>query len=214
MIRRFIEDWPWKLACLVAATAIWLAVASEPEIETVLRVPVQYKYGPRNLEISSEIASTVQLQLLGVSGRLKDFSASPAPVILDFATVRAPGDRTFNIDAKCIRLPKGVQLIRAVPAQLRYVFEEQERRSVPVEVQWSGVPPRGGQIQRIRTDPARLDVIGPRSRVDRVQSVSTDPVNLKTVQSGKPIMTSPFIAEPQVRFTNFQPVRVTVILKN
>ena len=181
---------------------------------TVLRVPVQYKYGPRDLEISSEIAGNVQLELLGVSGRLKEFSAVPAPVILDFSTVRAPGERTFNIDSRTIRLPKGVQLIRAVPAQLRYVFEERERRSVPIQVQWSGLPPQGTAILRVRTDPSRLDVVGPRSRVDRLQWVSTDPVNFQSVQSGKPLMTSPFIAEPEVRFTNFQPVRVTGILKD
>jgi hypothetical protein len=214
MIRRFFQDWPWKLACLLAAVAVWLAVASEPEMATVLRVPIQYKLRPGNLEISSEIVSSVQLELLGVSGRLKEFSAVPAPVVLDFSTVRSPGERTFNIDGTSVRLPKGVQLIRAVPAQLRYVFEDRESRSVPVEVQWSGVPRKGGHIVRVRADPSTLDVVGPRSRVDRVISVQTDPVNLDAVQSGKPVLTSPFIAEPEVRFSNFQPVRVTVILKN
>ncbi len=218
MIGRFFlvglwQDWPWKLACLFVATLIWLAVASEPEMATVLRVPVQYKYAPRDLEISSDVAGNVQIELQGVSGRLKEFSAVPAPVIIDFSTVRAPGERTFNIDGRTLRLPKGVQFLRAVPAQLRYVFEERERRSVPVEVQWSGTTAEAAQILRVRTDPSHLDVIGPRSRVERVQSVSTDPVNLRTIHSGQPAMTSPFIAEPQVRFSNFQPVRVTVILK-
>ncbi len=214
MIRRFFQDWPWKLACLAVATVIWMAVASEPEMATVVRVPVQYKYGPRDLEISSDIVGSVQVELLGVSGRLKEFSAVPSPVVLDFATVRGPGERTFNIDTSTMRLPKGVQLIRSVPAQLRYNFEERERRSVPVEVQWSGAPPGGRPIARVRLEPSRLDVVGPRSRVERVLSVSTDPVNLKAVESGKPILTSPFIAEPQVRFYNFEPVQVTVILKN
>ena len=212
MIARFFRDWPWKLVCLFAAFLIWLAVASEPEMATVLRVPVQYKNAPRDLEISSDIAGTVRLELVGVSGQLKSFSAVPAPVILDFSTVRAPGERTFNIDSSTIRLPKGVQLIRAVPAQLRYVFERRETRSVPVIVEWSGNP--RGQVVRVRTDPATLEVTGPQSKVALVQSVSTDPVNYKDVQSGQPVMTSPFIAEPQVRFVHFQPVRVTVILKN
>ncbi len=214
MIRRIFKDWPWKLVSLCAAVIIWVLVASEPEMATVLRVPVQYKDAPLNLEISSDIASTVRLELVGVSGTLKQFSSVPSPVVLDFSSVRGPGERTFNIDAKTVKLPKGVQLVRAVPAQLRYTFERQEQRFVPVEVQWSGMLPNGGQIGQVRTDPDKLAVVGPQSRVSLVQSVSTDPVNLNTVKNGLPVTTSPFISEPQVRFVNFQPVHVTVTIRN
>ena len=123
MLGKILRDWPWKLLSLGAAVLIWAAVSSEPEMATILRVPVEYKDGPANLEISSDIASTVRLELTGNSGRLKDFSTTPSPVVLDFGNVRVPGERTFNIDASAVRLPQGVQLIRSVPAQLRFVFE-------------------------------------------------------------------------------------------
>ena len=214
MIRRILNDWPWKLVSVLAAVIIWVVVASEPEIATVLRVPVQYKDAPLDLEISSDIAGNVRLELMGVSGTLKTFSSVPSPVVLDFSSVHGPGERTFNIDAKAVKLPRGVQLVRAVPAQLRYVFERQEQRFVPVEVQWSGTLPNGAQISNVRTDPQKLAVIGPQSRVSLVHSVSTDPINLSSLKSGQPVTTSPFIAEPQVRFVNFQPVHVTVIVRN
>ena len=214
MIRRILKDWPWKIVSLFAAVIIWVLVASEPEMATVLRVPVQYKDAPLDLEISSDIASTVRLELVGVSGTLKQFSTVPSPVILDFSGVHGPGERTFNIDAKTLKLPKGVQLLRAVPAQLRYVFERQEQRFVPIEVQWSGALPNGGQIGSIHIEPATLAVIGPQSRVNLVRSVSTDPVSLNSLRNGQPVTTSPFISEPQVRFVNFQPVHVTVTIRN
>ncbi len=214
MIRRIFADWPWKLLSLCAAVAIWVAVASEPEMATVLRVPVQYKNDPVNLEISSDIASNVRLELIGASGRLKEFSAVPTPVVLDFSSVRGPGERTFSIDASTVKLPRGVHLVRAVPAQMRFVFERQERRAVPVEVQWSGTLRRGEQIGSVRAKPATLEIVGPESKVNLVQSVSTDPVDLGTLRSGEPVTTSPFISEAQVRFVNFQPVRVTAILKD
>ncbi len=214
MIGWILQDWPWKLLSLCAAVIIWVLVASEPEMATVLRVPVQYKDAPRDLEISSDIASNVRLELVGVSGILKQFSAVPSPVVLDFSTVKGPGERTFNIDASAVKLPKGVQLVRAVPAQLRYVFERREQRFVPVEVQLSGSLPNGAQVGRVTTEPATLAVVGPRSKVDLVHSVSTDPVNLSGLKNGQPVITSPFIAEPQVRFVNFQPVHVTVTIRN
>lgn len=214
MIRRLFKDLPLKLLSLLAAVAIWLAVASEPEMATVLRVPVHYKDAPTNLEISSDIAGAVRLELVGNSGRLKDFSASPAPVVLDFSAVRTPGERTFNIDSNDIHLPKGVRLIRAVPAQLRFTFEPYEEKTVPVQVQWSGTPPSGKHLFHIDVQPKSLEIAGPKSRVDMVHSVSTDPVNVSELLSRKTLMTAPFVSEPQVRFRDFQPVRVTVILED
>lgn len=214
MLGKILRDWPWKLLSLGAAVLIWAAVSSEPEMATILRVPVEYKDGPANLEISSDIASTVRLELTGNSGRLKDFSTTPSPVVLDFGNVRVPGERTFNIDASAVRLPQGVQLIRSVPAQLRFVFEPLETRSVPVQIQWLGSLAGGRQIAHVELVPPTLEVTGPLSRVSLVRSVSTDPVNLSNMVSGQTVATSPFIAEPQVRFRNFQAVHVTVILKN
>src|SRR3981081_4511069 len=117
MLKYIVDNLAWKLVSLLAALVIWLAVASEPELETVLNVPVQFRNAPRNLEISSGIASTVELELSGISGRLRSFGAAPDPVVLDFSKVNAPGERTFNIDSGTIRLPRGVRLVRAVPAQ-------------------------------------------------------------------------------------------------
>lgn len=214
MIRKVLNDWPWKLLSLCAAVAIWVAVASEPDLATVMRAPVQYRNYPSNLEISSDIVANVRLELTGVSGRLKEFSASPAAVVLDFSGVHGPGERTFNIDASTIKLPRGVQMVRAVPAQLRFVFEPRVTRAVPVHIEWSGALPAGERIASVQEQPQTLQVVGPKSKVDQVRWVSTDPVDLQALKSGTPVTTSPYIAEAQVRFANFQPVRVTAILKN
>jgi YbbR domain-containing protein len=208
------KNWAWKLLSLTAAALLWLAVASEPEMATVLRVPVQYQNAPRNLEISSRIDDTVRIELMGLSGRLRAFEAAPSPVILNFDSVHAAGERTFNIDFRTVKLPRGVQLIRAVPAQLRFVFENQSRRFVPVQVRWSGSLPRGRSMVRFEADPSSLEVVGPASYVSRVRSVETDPIDLASLKNGEIVSTHPYIEEPEVRFGNFQRIRVRAILKN
>jgi YbbR domain-containing protein len=208
------KNWAWKFLSLVAAALLWLAIASEPEMATVLRVPVQYQNAPRNLEISSRIDDSVRLELSGQSGRLRAFAAAPSPVILNFGNVTAAGERTFNIDFRTVKLPRGVQLLRAVPAQLRFVFENQSRRFVPVQVRWSGSLPRGRTMVGFNTDPVSLEVIGPASYVSRVHSVETDPIDLASLKNGAIVSTHPYIEEPQVRFVNFQRIHVRAILKN
>jgi YbbR domain-containing protein len=214
LLTAVVRHWPWKLLSLALAAVLWLAIASEPEMATVLRVPVQYKNAPRNLEISSHVDDTVRLELMGLSGRLRSFAAAPSPVILNLAGVHAAGERTFNIDTNTVSLPRGVQLLRAVPAQLRFTFENQAQRFVPVAVRWSGSLPKGRSMVRYETDPSSLEVIGPASYVSRVRAVETDPIDLAALKNGEIVMTHPYIEEPEVRFVHFERIHVRVILKN
>jgi YbbR domain-containing protein len=207
-----LANWPWKLLSLAAAAVLWVAVASEPEMATVLRVPVQFKNTPSTLEISSDIQSTVRLELRGASGRLRQWSAAPTPVVLDFSKVTTPGERTFNIDASEIHLPRGVQLMTSVPAELRFVFENREQRAVPVQIEYAGTPPNNARVVKVDVDPPNLAITGPTSRVNLVQSVTTDPIDLSNARNGQVFTTAPFIKEPFVRFVHFENVRVKVIL--
>jgi len=215
LLRRFLlENWPWKLLSLAAAALLWVAVASEPEMATFIRVPVVYKDSPQNLEISSAIENSVRVQVTGVSGRLREASLAPLPVVLDLSSVSSPGVRTFNIDAGDVRLPKGVQFLSASPAQLHFTFEHRLAKSVPVQVQWSGTLPPGKRLVGEQADPAEMTVEGPVSHVNLVQSVSTDPIDLGKLHDGEVITTSPFVDETLVRFQKFQTVQVRVILKD
>ena len=210
--RLLTENFSWKLLSLCAAILIWVAVASEPEVQTVVSVPVEYRNVPRSLEMGSDIASTVKLELSGLGGQLSSFEASPAPVVLDFRQVNSPGERTFGLSEQNVRLPRGVTLVRAVPGQLRMRFETRLTREVPVDVRWIGSPPRGTHVASIEVLPPKLSVVGPESGVNLVESIRTDPVNLETLQSGNWVTTSPYVDQPEVRFVNYQPVRVRVIL--
>lgn len=214
LVAFILENWTWKLLSLVAAAALWMAVASEPEMASFIRVPVMYKDSPQNLEISSTIENTVRVQVTGVSGRLRDASAQPLPVVLDLSSVREPGVRTFNIDSSNVRLPKGIQFVSAVPAQLHFTFESRAEKQVPVLVQWSGKLPDGKRLEAAQPDPAVMTIEGPASHVNAVRSVSTDPIDLGHLHDGEVLTTSPFIDEPLVRFQNFRTVQVRVILKD
>ena len=91
LLRLLVKNWPWKLLSLGAAALLWMAVASEPEMASFIRVPVVYKNAPQSLEISSTVENFVTVQATGVSGRLRDASLAPLPVVLDLSSVRNPG---------------------------------------------------------------------------------------------------------------------------
>src|SRR5579863_7164388 len=133
----------WKLFALAAAFGVWLNVANEPDLATIVSVPVEYNHFPKDLEISSDIVETIDLEARGPAGQLRNLHDSRIAAIVDFAGVTAPGERTFTLTAAELQLPRGIDLIRTIPAQLRFKFERRATRFVPVEVPFSGKLPQG-----------------------------------------------------------------------
>src|SRR5215467_2763638 len=118
----------WKLLSLAIAVVIWALVASEPEMATFTTVRLEYKNMPEDLEISSEPAQNVVLELKGPSGELRGDGLRPA-VVIDVGGV-GPGLHTFVVADRNVRLPRGVRLVRSAPPEVTIGFEPHAERTV------------------------------------------------------------------------------------
>jgi YbbR domain-containing protein len=202
----------WRLISLAIAFFIWMNVATEPEMATIITAPVQYRDAGNNLEISSELVDRVELETRGPSGLLRNLSNARTAVILDFADVKDPGQRTFTITRSSTNLPRGVELLRATPAQIRLTFERRLRKTVPVHVRFLGSLPGGQQILGFVVIPPMEEIYGPASQVERVTAVETDSIDLGSVSRiHSTVRESVFVPEPKVRFSG--PPEVTVRIK-
>lgn len=208
----FTHNIGWKLISLVAAFFIWMNIAGEPELATILSVPVEYKNYPPGLEISSTIIESVNVEARGPSGQLRDLN-SRITAIIDFSGVNAPGERTITLTSAQMNLPAGIQLIRVIPAQLRFRFERRTTKVLTVEVPYSGTLSPGLVITNTDILPPTLTIAGPESRVAAVQRAVTDPFDLSQVTGDTQQKLSVYIAEPQVRFVSVPQVTVKVRVK-
>lgn len=206
----FYRNIGWKMLALLLATLVWIAVYREPEMAAVLTAPVQFKNSPADLEIGSEIVETVDLEARGPAGLLRDLSERRVAVVLDFSDVKDPGERTFTIDNRNISVPRGVELVRIIPSQLRFRFERQSIKRVTVEPQFSGVLPAGFRILKTTIKPPELPVIGPESKVSNVTAVRTDPVDLDHLSDGKGVRVSAYLPNAQLRFLGSPEVTVSI----
>src|SRR5215469_11377997 len=129
----------WKLLSLAVAVVIWALVSSEPELSTFVSTQVEYKNLPPDLEIASNPVTTVLLELRGPSGELQGLGGQGIhpQIILDMASA-TPGGHTYGIGDGVVKLPRGVRLVSALPAQVHYAFENRASRTVPVEVRFAG----------------------------------------------------------------------------
>jgi YbbR domain-containing protein len=200
-----------KALALMAAFGLWLNIASEPQLATIVSVPVNYKNFPPDLVISSSSSTvgTVSVEARGPASRLREMQQSPVAAIIDFASVHNPGERTFTLTGAELRPPRGVTLVRAIPEQLRFTFEHQATAKVPVEVEFSGALPRGMSYQ-VTVTPKELEITGPESRVSTVRKARTDPFDLSRVTGDSEQELSTFIDDAEVRFAGVPRVTVKI----
>jgi YbbR domain-containing protein len=209
----FLHNFGLKALSLCAAFVLWAVISTEPELETFISVPVEFRNMPSDLEFAPDQDSTVYLQVKGPSGRLRSITHADVAVVLDLARVREPGTRTFTLDSSRVILPRGVRLIKSTPSQLRLVFERRAARAVPVVPRFTGIFPSGYVISSYAVDPPALKIVGPESRVALLDHAVTDPIQLSGVNGTASFTTNAYLPDPRLRFENLHSVRVTVEMK-
>jgi YbbR domain-containing protein len=194
----------WKLFALLIAVMLWIAVANEPELSTFVSVPVEFKDLPKTLEIGSDVAEKVDLEMRGPSGELQSFSANRAAVVFDMSDA-APGERTYLIGEENLHLPRGLRLIRAIPPGVRFVFERRKTRVVPVEVRFTEPKPA-----KFRVTPASLAIEGPESHVNRLSTLVTDQIDVSALNGSGTFHTTALAGDKFVRIDSDPEVTVEV----
>ncbi len=210
IFRLLTRNFFWKALSLVIAFAIWLAVASEPELATIVSVPVEYRNYPKDLEISSDIVSAVNVEAKGPAGRLRGLPESRVAAVVDFASVNGPGERTFTLNASQLNLPRGVELIRTIPSQLHFRFEQHLARMLPVDVPLSGNLPDGVTIDTIEVLPKELQVGGPASHVMRATKLMSDPFDVSQLAANRQSVVAVYSGDPEVRLLGKPQVTVKI----
>jgi YbbR-like protein len=190
---------------------LWIVTAGEPELTGFVNVPVQYRNLAADLEISSTPVESVVLELRGPSSVLGEFSGTPTAVVLEMAGV-PEGERTFLINTASVQLPRGIRLLRAIPAQLHMEFEPRASRSIPVKARLSDDLAPGYRILGVKVEPDSLTVVGPESRVKQIDEAFTDTVDLSSVTKSGEFRLNAFVTDPQVRFQSDPRVKVTISL--
>lgn len=212
-LRFLTHNLGWKILALTLAVIFWFAVAGEQEVVSFVSVPVEYRRLPGELEISSSVVEQVYLEVQGPPGVLGRFSDLRAAVILDFSQVHSPGERTFNIDEETVTLPHGMDLLRALPSQLRFEFERRLEREVPIKAHFTGKLQPGYVLSSYEVTPPSLIIVGPESRVARIDTAQTDSIDLSQVVGTAEFRVNAFVQDLHVRFEDSPRVAVRVTVE-
>jgi YbbR domain-containing protein len=211
-MRSLFRHFGLKVISLALAGLLWLLVAGQREAERSLRVPLEYRNVPDQIELLGEPVSLVDVRLRGTSGALAQLRGTDLVAVIDLRGARS-GRRLFHLLPGDVVVPTGVKVLQVSPPTLSLTFESTAMRTVPVVPDIDDEPAPGYEVTRVSSDPATVDVVGPASEVRSVTEATTEPVSVRGAT--RPVIDSVTIgvADSNVRLRNPREAMVTVEIR-
>lgn len=198
-----------KVLALALATLLWLTVAGEHVVERTLRVPLEFRNIPAELEVVGDPPSTVDVRLRGSSALLSRLEPGEVVAVLDLTNAR-PGSRIFHLRNDEVRSPYGAEVAQVVPGTLGLELEKSARRQVPVKAPVEGDPAPGFVLGAITVEPSTVEVVGPESRLKTLAQANTEPVDVAGARHPVRDVVAVGVVDSAVRLAHPQSVTVIV----
>ncbi|MEI6668346.1 MAG: CdaR family protein [Acidobacteriota bacterium] len=160
------------------AVLLWVLVGGEKIVERSLRVPLELQNIPDGIEMVGDTPGTVDVRVRGSSSTLGNLLTGDVTALMDLSNAGA-GRRLFHLAADDVRVPFGVEVKSVTPATTTLVFERTMSKKVPVVPSIEGQPAGGFAVERVVTDPAEVEVVGPESAMRGLQQAVTEPVPIE-----------------------------------
>lgn len=198
-----------KVLAVLLALVLWLTVAGEQTVERTLRVPLELRNVPAELEIVGDPPMTVDVRVRGSSALLSRMDPGDVVALLDLEGARA-GSRLFHLRADEVRGPYGVEVAQITPSTVALELEKSDRRSVPVTPAVEGDPAPGYVLGRATATPAMVEVIGPESRLRDLASATTEPVSVAGQRANVTDVVTIGVSDTALRLAENQTATVVV----
>jgi len=211
--RVFLENIVYKLVSLLLAIGLWLAVANAPVAEIEMRVPIEFRSLPQNLEIDSASFTEAQIRVKGPERVLHSMTAADVRAVVDLSNMQ-PGERTFDLTARHVHVPEDVEVVQIIPGQFHLSFDMRDTRTVEVRPRVTGNFARGLRVAEVRAVPSNVTVTGPRRRVQALEAATTDLVDASGTMTRQDFVTQVYVPDPLIQVVHPTPIRVTVTMEH
>lgn len=198
-----------KIVSLCLAVLLWWAISHNPTVETRVTAPVEFHDAPEHLEMYSDNPFVVDVTVRGPERSVRALNPSEIHAIVDLAGAH-PGERTFDLTPKQVRVPRDLEVVQIVPSQFHVTFDRSATRTVGVRPRVIGSFASGYRITDLSTVPEKINIVGPAQRVAAIDNAITDPVDATGVVGAATFTTHAYVTDPLVRIQNPAPIHVTI----
>jgi hypothetical protein len=181
-----------KVVSLTLAILLWIVLNSEPRSEIGLRVPLEFRNSPKEVEVLGE-TNTVDVRLSASSSIVKRIDASEVTASIDLSDWAA-GERTYSLSESNLSVP-------FVLIANHSSFEKTERKIVRIQPRILGKPAGDHTVTSIVCEPDRAELEGPASHLAPVAWISTDSLDVSGRSSTFSVRLHLYVEDPLVRLT-------------
>ena len=198
-----------KTVAIALATLLWLSLAGEHVAERIVRVPLELRNIPPQLEVVGQPPPAVDVRLRGSSALLSRLEPGEVVAALDLANARQ-GSRIFHLRNEEVRSPFGVEVAQVVPSTIGLELEKSARRIVPIVAPVEGEPSPGYIVGPVTVEPSTVEVEGPASYLKKLDQAITEPVSVTGAVANVRDVVAVGVTEAAVRLARPQDVTVLV----
>jgi YbbR domain-containing protein len=206
---RLFRNLGLKALSVAIAVLLWLTLSGEQIVERGIRVPLEIQNLPADLLLVDDPPEFVEVRVRGASGAVGRIGPGDVAAVIDVSSVR-PGRRLFHLTTEQVRVPIGVEATHASPPTVALAFERAGKREVPVLPSVEGEPAPGYVVGRASSDPARVTVVGPESRLAGLTAAITEPVVVDGARATRRETVTVGVLDPGVRLEVPQSAQVVV----
>ena len=211
-MRLISGETPLRIASLALAVVLWVIIAGRDTAERGLTVPVELRNVPPDLEITSDSINSVDVRLRASPGLIESLDPGQvlAPIDLDGAQ---EGEHIIQLTPEQIRVPFGFRVVKITPSLLTLNLERTLSKTVPVRPRILGRPASGYEVADVKSNPAEIRVLGPKSRVQEIESAFTEPVSVHGADVTVDEFVNVGLEDPLLRLEGGGEVRVVVRIR-
>ncbi len=170
-----MREWMYRFLALVMAIFCWYLVSGQEKVETWLDVAVEFVNLPPRMEVISGFPTKVQARVRGTSNQVRTLSDARLAYKIDLSHVR-PGKNVVPLTPENMPVTSAVEIVEFNPARLEFEADVQERKEVPVRLDWSGQPGADMRVVNATVTPERVVVTGLASALNNLKTVRTETV--------------------------------------
>jgi YbbR domain-containing protein len=209
MARRRRGTLRYAFLAVVISMALWSIAHGGSTVEREFDNPVVFTRLPEDLVIPDQSATKINVRVQGSRAAFRALVASELEYVENVGGAK-PGRARYEVDTDRLDLPRGVQPVGLSPAQIDVQFELRSRKNVPVRADLQGTPPEGYQVGEVAVEPARVWLIGARSRVLRLSEVLTEPIDLSELRAPSERDVKLALGSDHVWLEGTEPVKVKI----
>ncbi len=171
------KDWAIKLASLFFAVFLWYFVTGEDRVDMNIQVPIEIVNLPRELVISNQFKTKVEVTVSGPRGMIRRFSRQEISRTIDLSDA-SPGNVVVKNDPDSVSFPHGIRVLRIQPSQIILLLDRLIHLEVPIKYVTKGAPAKNYELTDITLEPASLTLSGPEAVLGKTRIIKTHPIVL------------------------------------